>query len=126
MGLLAVYRDFTAALDGLDLTRRLVATLELVSQNPGASQVDLANVLGTDRATMMTVVDRLEKRKFLYRERSKEDRRRQQLYLTDAGSTALADAKRRIAEHERKFTSQFTPAELEALVAALKRVQQVR
>ena len=126
MALLAVYRDFTAALEGFDLTQRQVATLELLGANPGASQVDLASSLGTDRATMMSVVDRLEKRHFLQRERSREDRRRQELRLTDAGRTVLAEAKARIAEHELKFTSRFTPAELEALVQALKRVQRVR
>ena len=126
MALLAVYRDFTSALDGFDLTQRQVATLELVRANPGASQVDLAGVLGTDRATMMSVVDRLEKRHLLKRERSREDRRRQELHLTDAGRKVLAQAKSRIAEHERKFKSRFSEAELEALVQALKRVQQVR
>lgn len=126
MALLAVYRDFTSALDGFDLTQRQVATLELVRANPGSSQVDLASVLGTDRATMMSVVDRLEKRHFLKRERSREDRRRQELHLTDGGRKVLAEAKARIAEHERKFTSRFTQAELEALVQALRRVRQVR
>lgn len=126
MALLAVYRDFTSALDGFDLTQRQVATLELVHANPGTSQVNLAGVLGTDRATMMSVVDRLEKRHFLKRERSREDRRRQELHLTDAGRKVLAEAKTRIAEHERKFTSRFTQAELEALVQALKRLQRVR
>ena len=126
MALLAVYRDFTSALDGFDLTQRQVATLELVRANPGSSEVDLASVLGTDRATMMAVVDRLEKRHFLKRERSREDRRRQELHLTDGGRKVLAEAKARIAEHERKFTSRFTQAELEALVQALRRVRQVR
>ena len=118
----AVYRDFTAALTGLDLTQKQCATLQLIGANKGVSQVDLASTLGTDRATMMAMIDRLEQRGFLVRRRSTEDRRRQELYLTDAGETMLTDAKRTIDEHERGFKARFTAAELKTLVAALSRI----
>lgn len=118
----AVYRDFTTALAALDLTQKQCATLQLIGANPAVSQVDLAATLGTDRATMMAMIDRLEQRGFVIRRRSTEDRRRQELYLTDAGQTMLADAKRAIDGHERGFKARFTPAELKALVAALSRI----
>src|ERR1700679_3975538 len=72
-----IYRDFIASLTQLDLTQKQCATLQLIGANPGVSQVDLAATLGTDRATMMAMVDRLENRQFLRRERSSADRRRQ-------------------------------------------------
>ena len=118
----AVYRDFTSALAGLDLTQKQCATLQLIGANKGVSQVDLAATLGTDRATMMAMIDRLEQRGFLIRRRSTEDRRRQELYLTDDGEKMLTDAKRAIDEHERGFKARFTAAELKTLVAALSRI----
>jgi DNA-binding MarR family transcriptional regulator len=76
-----------------------------------------------DRATMMSVVDRLEDRSLVIRKRSTADRRRQELYLTPAGQSLLRKVKARIAEHEERFKSLFTPAELSALLAALQKFQ---
>lgn len=120
----AVYRDFMSSLAELDLTQKQCAVLQLIGANPAVSQVDLAATLGTDRATMMAVVDRLEQRGFVTRVRSKEDRRRQELYLTEDGEAMLARAKAAIAEHEAKFTRRFSAQELRALVGALGRIHQ--
>lgn len=120
----AIYRDFSASLAELDLTQKQCATLQLISANPGVSQVDLAATLGTDRATMMAMVDRLDQRGFLSRKRSPVDRRRQELYLTDLGAETTAKAREVIARHERRFTQRFTKAELKTLIAALTRVHQ--
>ena len=54
----------------------------------------------------------------MIRKRSSTDRRRQELYLTPAGQNTLRKAKARIAKHEERFKSLFTPAELDALLAA--------
>lgn len=120
----AVYRDFSEALAELDLTQKQCATMQLVGANPGASQVDLAATLGTDRATMMAIIDRLQARGFVLRKRSIEDRRRQELHLTPEGVRVLAQAKDAIAEHEERFKSRFTARELATLVDALRRVHQ--
>lgn len=124
MAHVAMYRDFAAAMSELDLTQKQCAVLRLVGGNPGVSQVDLAATLGTDRATMMAIVDRLEQRGLVGRTRSVSDRRRQELNLTAAGEALLAQANRAIDAHERNFTARFTAAELKALTSALKRIQQ--
>jgi DNA-binding MarR family transcriptional regulator len=120
----AMYRDFTVALADLDLTQKQCATLQLIGANPGVSQVDLAATLGTDRATMMAVVDRLEQRNLVVRSRSRVDRRRQELNLTAIGEETLVRARQAIAEHEKTFTSRFTPQELKALMDALSRIHE--
>jgi len=122
----AIYRDFAASLKELDLTQKLCAVLTLLKANPGVSQIALANTLGTDRATMMAIVDRLQDRHLLYRERSKSDRRRQELYLTEEGQRVLAQAMRLIAKHEARFKSRFTAGELKTFVEMLRRVHEVQ
>lgn len=119
----AMHRDYMACVAGLDLTQKQTATLWLINGNPGVSQVSIAAVLGMDRATMMSVVDRLEDRGLVIRKRSTADRRRQELYLTPAGQSLLRKVKARITEHEERFKSLFTPAELAALLAALQKFQ---
>jgi len=53
------------------------------------------------------------------------DRRRQELYLTPAGQSALRKLKTRIAEHEARFKALFKPGELAALLAALERFREL-
>jgi DNA-binding MarR family transcriptional regulator len=120
----AMHRHFMASVAELNLTQKQTATLWLISANPGVSQVSVAAVLDMDRATMMAVTDRLEERGLLVRKRSSVDRRRQELYLTPAGTTLLRKVKTRIAEHEDRFKGQFDRGELERLVSALKKIQQ--
>jgi DNA-binding MarR family transcriptional regulator len=122
MAQIAVYRDFSLALADLDLSQKQCATLRLIGANAGVSQVDLAATLGTDRATMMAIIDRLEQRGLILRRRSAIDRRRQELYLTPSGQATLAKAKRAIAEHERRFTSRFSEPQLKALMSALSKI----
>ncbi len=118
----ALYRDFTACLAKLDLTQRQFATLELVRANPGASQAHLAEVLALDRPAMMAVVDRLEQRGLVLRERSTRDRRRQEIRLTDAGLDLLEGATRRVRRHDGRFLSRFSRADAKALVGWLRRI----
>jgi MarR family transcriptional regulator, organic hydroperoxide resistance regulator len=119
----AMHRDFMAAVAVFELTQKQAATLWLIHANPGVSQAEVAAALGMDRATMMAVIDRLEDRAFVIRRRSSVDRRRQDLYLTPAGQATLKKCKTRISEHEEKFRQMFSAAELEALLAALKKFQ---
>ena len=121
----AMHRDYMATVSGLDLTQKQTATLWLINSNPGVSQVSVANALGMDRATMMSVTDRLEERSLLIRKRSTVDRRRQELYLTPGGQSMLRKVKTRIAEHEARFKALFKPAELTALLAALNKFQEL-
>jgi DNA-binding MarR family transcriptional regulator len=119
----AMHRDFMAVVASLDLTQKQAATLWLINGNPGVAQVSVAAALGMDRATMMSIVDRLDERGLVIRKRSTLDRRRQELYLTPAGTNILRKAKARIAKHEERFKSLFTATELEALLAALQKLQ---
>jgi len=119
----AMHRDFMASVADLELTQKQAATLWLISANPGVSQVGVAAALGMDRATMMSITDRLEERGLVIRKRSDVDRRRQELYLTPAGISRLRKVKTRIAEHEARIKSLFKPAELAALLSALRKLQ---
>lgn len=123
MAQVMMYRDFSAALAELDLTQKQCATLQIVGANPGVSQVDIAATLGTDRATMMAMVDRLERRDLLARSRSVADRRRQELNLTQAGEATLRKAKAAINRHEDHFKQRLTADELEVLMSALDKLR---
>jgi DNA-binding MarR family transcriptional regulator len=121
----AMHRDYMAAVADLELTQKQTATLWLINANPGVAQVSVASALGMDRATMMSITDRLEERGLVIRKRSTVDRRRQELYLTPAGISRLRKVKSRIDEHEARVKALFKPAELSALLAALQKFQEL-
>jgi len=121
-----MHRDYMAVVAELELTQKQAATLWLISANPGVSQVSVAAALDMDRATMMSITDRLEERGLVIRKRSSVDRRRQELYLTPAGISRMRKVKTRIAEHEARAKALFKPAELAALLEALKKFQDLR
>ena len=120
----AVYRHFTETFAALDLTQKQVSALWLVNDHPGVSQIELGRRLRMDRATTMTIVNRLQARDFMRRERSTSDARKQALYLTEAGTAALAQAKGAVEQHEGWLKARFTPQETEKLVELLARIHE--
>ena len=120
----AVYRHFSETFADLDLTQKQVSALWSVSEHPGISQIELGGRLRMDRATTMTIVNRLQDRAFVRRERSESDGRKQALYLTQAGSRALSKAKDCIAQHEAWLKARFSDQEVEKLVEMLARIHE--
>jgi DNA-binding MarR family transcriptional regulator len=120
----AVYRHFTETFTDLGLTQKQVSVLWLVDDRPGIAQIDVGQRLQMDRATTMTIVNRLQGREYLRRERSEIDGRKQALYLTDAGRQALDKAKACIGQHEAWLKGRFTPSEIEKLVEMLARIHE--
>ena len=120
----AVYRHFTETFVDLDLTQKQVSALWLVADHPGISQIDLGQRLRMDRATTMTIVNRLQDRAYLRRERSESDGRKQALYVTEAGALALAEAKDCVSAHEAWLKARFTREETEKLVEMLARIHE--
>jgi DNA-binding MarR family transcriptional regulator len=120
----AVLRHFTETFTDLELTQKQVSVLWLVDDHPGISQIEVGRRLRMDRATTMTIVNRLQEREFLRRERSESDGRKQALHLSDAGRTALNRAKGCIAEHEAWLKSRFSPDEVKKLVEMLARIHE--
>ena len=118
----AVYRHFAETFAHLELTQKQVSVLWLVSDRPGIAQIDLGGRLQMDRATTMTIVNRLQGRDYLRRERSTSDARKQALFLTPAGERALSQAKHCINEHEAWLKSRFSKEEIEKLVEMLARI----
>ena len=117
-----VYRHFMQSFKVLGMTQKQVSVLWLVSDHPGIAQADLAKRLQLDRATVMAIVNRLAKRKFLVRGESDTDGRKQTLKLLPTGAKVLLDAKRAIRAHEKWLKIHFNAKELKILIGLLRRI----
>src|SRR5882757_9354458 len=72
-----VYRHFMQSFKFLEMTQKQVSVLWLVCDHPGIAQAELSKRLQLDRATVMAIVNRLAKRKFVVRGESATDGRMQ-------------------------------------------------
>ena len=120
----AAYRHFTETFAHLDLTQKQVSVLWLVGDHLDIAQTDLAKRMRMDRATTMSIVNRLESRGYLLRGWSKSDRRKQTLNLTRSGRKALVTAKAAIKQHERWLKARFSDREVATLIELLTRIHE--
>ena len=120
----ACYRHFTETFVDLDLTQKQVSVLWLIYDHPGISQTDLGQRLRMDRATTMTIVNRLQARNYLRREKSPSDGRKQALYLEPQCEAVLIKARAAIREHEAWVKGRFTDSEVKTLMELLARIHE--
>lgn len=102
-----------SALAPLELTLYEYVTLRLIALGAPLSQGMLGETYGIDRTTMVALVDRLEKRELMERERSQTDRRRYTLKLTSKGRKLLPRAQRIAQQEQRAFLSAISDSDWE-------------
>jgi len=91
------------ALAPFGINGRQCAVLIAIDEQAPSSQHDIAQRMGVDRTTMVTLVDELEGKGLVQRRPDPDDRRKNVVALTDAGRTTLEGATRAVDEAERRF-----------------------
>ncbi|MCH7543262.1 MAG: MarR family transcriptional regulator [Proteobacteria bacterium] len=118
----AVFGHFLDSVGEHGVTPGQFGVLILIEANPRLSQSALAEALGIERSTMVTVIDRLESRGWVARKSSKTDRRSYALALTKAGAGLLARVTPLVRRHERQFNAGLGKEEKAVLIELLERV----
>jgi DNA-binding MarR family transcriptional regulator len=115
-----IFQDFIRTLDGLDLRPAEFSVLAVIGGNKGLSQADVAQRLGIERARLVRLLDRLEKRGFTQRLPSSTDRRSHVLRLTPAGQQMLKRAKALVMVHEERLIERLGPVPHKMMIDALR------
>lgn len=89
---LAIFARVTHELERLDLTPGQLGVLALIERNPGITQADVCAALNIQRANLVTLINRLEKRQVVERQAVRGDRRSNALVLTSAGERLVRKA----------------------------------
>lgn len=84
-----MYRNFLERLEPYDLTPFHYLVLCCLWEEDGLSTTGIADKLKQLGATLTGVVDRMEKRNLVYRQRDKSDRRIVRIWLTDEGKNLM-------------------------------------
>lgn len=104
------------------LTAPQILLLQTIRNKGKLTIGDIASHMSLSQATVTTILDRLEKRKLVYRERSKEDKRKVHAYLTDEAIETLKHAPPPLQD---QFTRQFGNLqdwEQTMIISALQRI----
>lgn len=97
-------------LQSLDLEPPHHAVLMTLDRGGPQSQKEIAETLVIDRTTMVHLLDVLEGRGLVRRDRDPKDRRAHAVYLTEAGAALLAEANQRLQQADADY---LTPLSLE-------------
>jgi len=116
------WRTYVSMIGENNIRPGLFSLLVLVRSNPGIAQIELGTHLGVDKASIVALLDRLERASLIERRRSTRDRRRQGIYLTGVGATQLEELLAQVRQLEKQMASRFTKAELETFLALLQRM----
>ena len=89
--------DLARTLEPFELRMLTFTALTLVADNPGLSQSQLAEAMQVERPNLVVIVDELETRGLITRDRVPTDRRTYALRITAEGARLLANATRAVA-----------------------------
>ena len=107
-------------LAALGLSPRQYLILAVLGTDAPSSQLDLAGLCGLLPAQVVPVLDELERRGFVERQRAEADRRRSVVRVTDAGKDILAKADELARSIEDTLFGELAPAAREQLNETLR------
>jgi DNA-binding MarR family transcriptional regulator len=117
-----VARRFSERLAPLGLEPRQFGMLTRLAANEGKSQQAMGELIGLNPTRMVFLVDELEKKGLVERRRNPDDRRSNELYLTDQGRAKLSEAQLISTDHDREIGASLSGAQRRELAALLRQV----
>jgi DNA-binding MarR family transcriptional regulator len=120
---LALQRSFTRSMGSSEIGAGVFGLLVLAGANPGIAQIQVATHLNVDKASVVSMVDRLEETGLLVRRRALDDRRRYGLFLTPEGARQLKVLKGQMHDREQTLSSLYSDEERRQLIGLLQRMR---
>lgn len=104
---------------GITLRGQLILQA-LATEEAQRTQLALGAMLGLDKTTLTSELDKLERAELVMRVPDPNDRRVRKPVITDKGRALQKEAGDALAEVERAFRSRFTPQEMHVIRKALE------
>ncbi|MET0281599.1 MAG: MarR family transcriptional regulator [Steroidobacteraceae bacterium] len=118
----SLVRSIDARMQPLELTAMQWEPLLLLAVGRADTVAGLARECNVDCGAMTRMLDRLEQKQLLQRQRSDSDRRVVNLALTGKGQDAATVIPQFVSEELQHHLSDFSPAELQAFTGFLERM----
>jgi len=98
-----------------------LTVLALIAANPGSSQTALASRAGLNKSALVGIIDQLEQRALVERDRAASDRRRYQVSVTREGEKAMMTLFAAVDRQERDIRDVFGKRDMIQLLELLDR-----
>lgn len=121
-----IQADLTEVLKPLDLRMLTYTALVLIVDNPGLSQTQLAAAMDIERPNLVVIVDELEGRELIVREKVPTDRRTYALRATLAGQRLYKKAIDVCIAHEARLLVGIDDAARDTLVQTLSAIRNIQ
>jgi DNA-binding MarR family transcriptional regulator len=119
-----VQADLTLTLKPFDLRMLTYTALVLIVDNPGLSQSQLAAAMDIERPNIVVIIDELEQRELIVRERVPTDRRTYALKATLVGRRLYEKALAADAAHEARLFAGLDDKTRGVLIKVLSAVRE--
>ncbi|WP_426625552.1 MarR family winged helix-turn-helix transcriptional regulator [Leifsonia sp. McL0607] len=113
---------FAERVASLGLTPREAGAIRVLGRRQGLSQRELAELLGTVPSRLVALVDELETKGYVVRERSEGDRRNNVLTLAPGGKRMLAQLREVAQAHQRDLLAPLDADEQQTFAALLAKL----
>ncbi|MDD2704494.1 MAG: MarR family transcriptional regulator [Acidocella sp.] len=110
---------FAEECSGFEVTPVQYSIMSVIGEQPGMDQSKISTEIGVDRATLASVVARLEANGFLRRIVSRLDRRQKLLTLTARGKTMLIKMQEPVQRAHMRTVAPLPPEERELFLTLL-------
>lgn len=104
------------------LTAPQILLLQTIRDKGEVTIGELANDISLSQATVTSILDRLEKRELVYRERSTEDKRKVHAYLTKEGTDMLKEAPMPLQDQFARQFNDLQQWEQTMIISSLQRI----
>jgi DNA-binding MarR family transcriptional regulator len=115
--------DVTRTLEPFGLRMVTYSALSMIGDNPGLSQSQLAGALAIERPNLVVIVDELERRDLITRDRVPTDRRTYALRLTSEGARLLAQSTDAVRKHDSRMMEGVSAEEAELLMSTMRKIE---
>lgn len=107
------------------LTAPQLLLLQAIRNRGEVTIGELAREISLSQATVTNILDRLEKRDMIYRERASDDKRKVHAYLTAKGTELIKNAPTALQDHFVKRFRDLPDWEQSMILSSLQRIAQM-
>ncbi len=107
----------------LDLSKEQMIVLKKLHYNDGLNQNELALLTFRDKSSLARLLVKMEKKGYLKRKQSSEDKRINEVYITPVGREVLKKTRPIIQQLLQQMETDVTSSEIQQVIQILKKVQ---
>jgi len=113
----------TLSQNGIDLSKEQMIILKKLHDQDGLHQNDLAFLTLRDKSSLTRLLVKMEKKKYIFRKQCKEDKRANNVYLTNLGKEIFIKTKPVIRQILETMQQNISKKEKIQMIETLKKIQ---